>query len=70
VPKERLELELADRWLMDRDCAVCGEGGWTIGDYLQLQLADRPDLVHDFLPVTCNTCGNTILFHAGLLGAG
>jgi hypothetical protein len=67
VEKETLELRLAERWLMDRECAVCGEGGWGIGEYLQLHLTDHPDRVHDFLPVTCNTCGNTLFFHAGFL---
>ncbi len=61
--EQKLDVWLSARWLMDRDCVVCGERGWSIGDYLQLHLADEPQLVHDFLPVSCNTCGNTMFFH-------
>jgi hypothetical protein len=63
MKEERLDLWLSERWLMDSDCGVCGERGWTIGDDLQLHLADHPNRVHDFMPVTCTTCGQTLFFH-------
>jgi hypothetical protein len=68
--RERRQAALSAFWGRGDKCAVCNERRWSIGDALALPLADQPaGAGYRYVPVTCASCGNTLLFHAGVLDA-
>ncbi len=68
--RERRQRALSGFWGRGDKCTVCNERRWSIGDALDLPLADQPaGAAYRYVPVTCGGCGNTLLFHAGVLDA-
>lgn len=73
------EKEFAEGWLArkckhDVSCPVCGDGDWTLGDFVvaapifarkrdTVGLASYPSLI-----VACEGCGYTMFFNAALVG--
>jgi len=67
VLRERRQAALARLWTRQDKCATCGERRWSIGDAVDLPLADAPGVAYRYVPVTCAACGDTRFVHAGVL---
>ena len=67
--RERRHEALARLWTRRDKCALCGERRWSIGDALDLPVADAPGAAYRYVPVTCAGCGHTLFVHAGVLDA-
>jgi hypothetical protein len=65
--RERRQAALARLWTRHDKCGMCGERRWSIGDAVDLPLADAPGVAYRYVPVTCAACGATQLVHAGVL---
>ncbi len=65
---------LTEKW-GDKDCQMCGKGPWQVQDKVfQLSQFHHGNLVVGgplipVIPVTCTSCGNTILVNAIISGA-
>lgn len=73
------EREFAELWLAEKSrhdvlCPICGEGNWTLGDFVvaapifapkrySIGLASYPSLI-----VACEDCGYTMFFNAAIVG--
>jgi hypothetical protein len=67
--RERRQAGLARLWTRRDKCTMCGERRWSIGDALELPVADAPGTAYRYVPITCAECGHTLFVHAGVLDA-
>jgi hypothetical protein len=65
--RDRRQAALARLWTKRDKCALCGERRWSLGDAVDLPLADAPGVAYRYVPVTCAACGHTHFVHAGVL---
>ena len=72
---EKLKQHLADKWKTPVACAVCGENNWNVSDGLyELRefhggsMVIGGSAIIPVSPVTCNTCGNTVLINPLIAG--
>jgi len=61
---------LNSRW-RNPSCTVCGENNWHIGErpleMKESQGVFQGEKVFNFVPVTCNNFGNTLLFNSSIV---
>ena len=74
--KKKVLQHLEASWQGNKSCPVCTHNQWHFGDSV-FQLMEFVDgvalkvggVVIPLIPLTCKTCGNTLLFNAIRLGA-
>lgn len=62
-----LRLLVEKVWTQPGRCPVCTERDWNVGDEIDVPLHKQPGRVYRYVPVTCRSCGHTVLFHRQLL---
>jgi hypothetical protein len=57
------------RWSQSKQCPICGTEEWSVsGIPYALQQIGSPNAILPLYPVTCTSCGHTILFNAFAAG--
>lgn len=74
--REKIDSFIKNKWALPPTCPICHKNSWNISpEVFELRSFQGGSMViggksgiMPLIPVTCNECGNTILFNALIAG--
>ena len=69
APGTRAANWIREKWGDQKPCPYCGGNSWVVTDAIRLAPEIGKEGDHMVFPVTCASCGNTVLVNANFPGS-